>query len=180
MKRRERRDAEVRREEKIPLRPSASPLPPWSRPPRRFFLGVLILSLAWISLPLLAQDCNLNGVDDAADIKAGVSEDCNANGVPDACDVVPLTFGTLGDPLARAEVFPAMVTRMIGVGEKTGALEIMLMKIADFYDSEVRAMVDALTSLIEPLLIGLMGLVVGGIVIALFLPIIKLPTLINQ
>jgi type IV pilus assembly protein PilC len=86
---------------------------------------------------------------------------------------------TLGDPLARAEVFPPMVTRMIGVGEKTGALEIMLVKISDFYDSEVRAMVDALTSLIEPLLIGMMGLVVGGIVIALFMPILQLSSIVN-
>lgn len=85
---------------------------------------------------------------------------------------------TLADPLARAEVFPAMVTRMIAVGEKTGALETMLMKIADFYDSEVRATVDALTSLIEPLLIGMMGIVVGGIVIALFMPILQLSTIV--
>jgi len=86
---------------------------------------------------------------------------------------------TLADPLMRAEVFPAMVTRMIGVGEKTGALEQMLMKIADFYDSEVRATVDALTSLIEPLLIGMMGVVVGGIVIALFMPILQLSSLVS-
>ena len=59
---------------------------------------------------------------------------------------------TLADPLARAEVFPAMVTRMIAVGEKTGALETMLMKISDFYDAEVRATVDGLTSLIEPIM----------------------------
>jgi type IV pilus assembly protein PilC len=86
---------------------------------------------------------------------------------------------TLADPLARAEVFPAMVTRMIAVGEKTGALEIMLMKISDFYDSEVRALVDSLTSLIEPILIGLMGIVVGGIVIALFMPILQLSSLVS-
>jgi type IV pilus assembly protein PilC len=87
---------------------------------------------------------------------------------------------TLADPLARAEVFPAMVTRMIAVGEKTGALEVMLMKISDFYDSEVRALVDSLTSLIEPILIGLMGVVVGGIVIALFMPILQLSSLVSQ
>jgi len=87
---------------------------------------------------------------------------------------------TLADPLTRSEVFPAMVTRMISVGEKTGALETMLMKISDFYDSEVRATVDGLTSLIEPILIGLMGTVVGGIVVALFLPIIKLSSLVGQ
>lgn len=86
---------------------------------------------------------------------------------------------TLAEPLARAEVFPAMVTRMIAVGEKTGALEQMLMKISDFYDSEVRAMVDQLTSLIEPILIAMMGLVVGGIVIALFMPILQLSSLVQ-
>lgn len=86
---------------------------------------------------------------------------------------------TLADPLARAEVFPSMVTRMISVGEKTGALETMLMKIADFYDAEVRAKVDALTSLIEPILIGMMGLVVGSIVVALFLPILMLSSLVS-
>jgi type IV pilus assembly protein PilC len=87
---------------------------------------------------------------------------------------------TLADPLTRSEVFPAMVTRMIAVGEKTGALEQMLMKISDFYDSEVRATVDGLTSLIEPLLIGMMGLVVGSIVVALFLPILKLSSLVGN
>lgn len=86
---------------------------------------------------------------------------------------------TLAEPLARAEVFPAMVTRMIAVGEKTGALEGMLMKISEFYDAEVKATVDALTSLIEPILIGLMGVVVGGIVIALFMPILQLSSLVN-
>jgi len=87
---------------------------------------------------------------------------------------------TLAEPLARAEVFPSMVTRMIAIGEKTGALETMLMKISDFYDAEVRAMVDGLTSLIEPLLIGFMGIVVGGIVIALFMPIMKLSEIVSK
>lgn len=87
---------------------------------------------------------------------------------------------TLAEPLMRSGVFPAMVTRMISVGEKTGALEGMLMKIADFYDSEVKATVDSLTSLIEPLLIAMMGIVVGGIVIALFMPILELPQIINK
>jgi type IV pilus assembly protein PilC len=86
---------------------------------------------------------------------------------------------TLADPLARSEQFPAMVTRMISVGEKTGALEVMLEKIADYYDSEVKATVDSLTSLIEPLLIMLMGLIVGGIVIALFMPILQISTLVS-
>ena len=86
---------------------------------------------------------------------------------------------TLADPLARNGQFPTMVTRMIGVGEKTGALEVMLEKIADFYDAEVKAMVDALTSLIEPMLLVVMGIVVGGIIIGLFMPIMNLAQVIQ-
>lgn len=85
----------------------------------------------------------------------------------------------LADPLARSGEFPAMVTRMIGVGEKTGALEQMLTKIADFYDSEVKALVDNLTSMIEPILLVMMGIVVGGIIIALFLPIMSLSQIVS-
>ncbi len=87
---------------------------------------------------------------------------------------------TLAEPLARSGEYPSMVTRMIGVGEKTGALEQMLSKISDFYDSEVRAAVDGLTSLIEPILIMMMGIIVGGIVIALFMPILQLSSLVQQ
>lgn len=81
---------------------------------------------------------------------------------------------TLGEPLAVTRMFPAMVTRMISIGEKTGALEKLLMKIAEFYDQEVRATVKALTSMIEPLLICAMGLIVGFIVLSIFLPIIQI------
>lgn len=101
-----------------------------------------------------------------------------AKAVREAADSVR-NGDTLADPLMRSEVFPSMVTRMIGVGEKTGALEIMLAKISDFYDAEVKALVDSLTSLIEPILIGLMGVVVGGIVIALFMPILMLSQLVK-
>ncbi|MBI4558713.1 MAG: type II secretion system F family protein [Candidatus Hydrogenedentes bacterium] len=87
---------------------------------------------------------------------------------------------TLADPLARSGQFPSMVTRMIGVGEKTGALETMLTKVSEFYDSEVKAAVDALTSLIEPLLIMMMGIVVGGMLIALYMPLINMPALLNK
>jgi len=85
---------------------------------------------------------------------------------------------SLADPLARSGEFPPMVTRMIAVGEKTGALESMLFKISEFYDLEVKAMVDSLTSLLEPILILAMGIVVGGIIIALFMPIMNLSTII--
>ena len=67
-----------------------------------------------------------------------------------------------------------MVTRMISVGEKTGALEQLLLKISDFYDQEVDSTVASLTSLIEPMLIVLLGIIVGGMVIALILPIFGL------
>lgn len=80
----------------------------------------------------------------------------------------------LSQPLAKRKVFPPMVTRMIAIGERTGALEVLLEKIADFYDSQVKAMVKALTSLIEPLLIAFMGIVVGGVVLSIFAPIMSL------
>ena len=80
-------------------------------------------------------------------------------------------------PLAKSGVFPPMVTRMINVGEQTGQLEKMLSKIADFYDDQVDAAAGALTSLIEPLVIAFLGIVIGGIVVALFLPIFKISQL---
>lgn len=82
--------------------------------------------------------------------------------------------------LAKSGVFPPMVTRMISVGEQTGQLEKMLTKIADFYDEQVDAAASALTSLIEPLVIAFLGVVIGGIVIALFLPIFKITQLISH
>jgi type IV pilus assembly protein PilC len=81
---------------------------------------------------------------------------------------------SLSEPLAASPVFPAMVTRMIAIGEKSGALEHLLEKIATFYDEQVSAQVKALTSLIEPLMIGVMGFFVGTIVLAVFLPIFKI------
>ncbi|MBI3819129.1 MAG: type II secretion system F family protein [Planctomycetes bacterium] len=81
---------------------------------------------------------------------------------------------TLSGPLSEAKVFPPMVVKMISIGERTGALDALLEKIAHFYDQQVEAAVKGLTSMIEPLLIGVMGFVVGGIVLAVFLPIFKL------
>jgi type IV pilus assembly protein PilC len=86
---------------------------------------------------------------------------------------------TIAKPLSESPIFPPMVVHMVSVGEETGALDSMLIKIADFYDEEVSAMVEALTSLIEPLMIVFMGLVVGGILIALYLPMFKMITLIK-
>jgi type IV pilus assembly protein PilC len=87
--------------------------------------------------------------------------------------------GTLAEPLKTTPVFPAMVVHMISVGENTGALDAMLNKIADFYDDEVDSAVAALTSLLEPMMIVFLGVSVGGIVIAMYLPIFKMVTLIK-
>jgi len=83
-------------------------------------------------------------------------------------------------PLSKTGVFPPMVCRMIGVGETTGQLEKMLTKIADFYDEQVDAAAAALTSMIEPLVIAFLGIVIGGIVVSLFLPIFKITELISR
>ncbi len=84
----------------------------------------------------------------------------------------------VGDPLAaslgKQPVFPPMMVRMVSAGEATGKIDEMLEKMSDFWDEEIEATLDALTSLIEPLLIVVLGVIVGGIVIALFLPIFKL------
>jgi len=84
----------------------------------------------------------------------------------------------IADPLAKSGAFPPMVVRMIKVGEQTGELEKMLTKIADFYEDQVDAAVSGLTSLIEPLIIAFLGIVIGGIVIAMFLPVFKLTEII--
>jgi type IV pilus assembly protein PilC len=78
---------------------------------------------------------------------------------------------TIVDPLRESGVFPNMVTQMIGVGEATGAMDAMLQKIADFYEDEVDAATKNLLTLMEPMLIGFLGVVVGGIVISLYLPL---------
>lgn len=86
---------------------------------------------------------------------------------------------SIADPLARAKIFPPMVTRMVSVGEQTGELEKMLSKIADFYDEQVDASVSALTSMMEPLIIAFLGLVIGSIVICMFLPIFKITSVVS-
>jgi type IV pilus assembly protein PilC len=118
-----------------------------------------------------------------------------ASGVPilDGLDIVAKTAGnmiieealrkvraaitegkTIAEPLAESDVFPGMVTQMIAVGEETGAMETMLAKIADFYDEEVDAAVDALTAMLEPLMMVFLGGTVGGMLIAMYLPIFKI------
>jgi len=118
-----------------------------------------------------------------------------ASGVPilDALEIVAKTSGnvvieeiiyevrgsiaegqTIAEPLSENEIFPGMVIQMISVGEATGALDTMLEKIADFYDDEVDASVSALTSMLEPLLMLFLGGSIGGLVIAMYLPIFQM------
>ena len=118
-----------------------------------------------------------------------------ASGVPilDGLDIVAKTSGnviieealrkvrsgiaegrTIAEPLAESGVFPGMVVQMIAVGEETGAMETMLSKIADFYDDEVDAAVDALTAMLEPIMMVGLGGTVGAMLIAMYLPIFKI------
>ena len=86
---------------------------------------------------------------------------------------------SLAAPLANHPVFPPMVVQMMAVGEETGALDTMLEKVGTFYDKEVETMVEGLTSLIEPLLIVVLGITVGGMLVALYLPMFNVINLIN-
>jgi type IV pilus assembly protein PilC len=86
---------------------------------------------------------------------------------------------SLATPLAKHATFPPMVVQMMAVGEETGALEVMLAKVADFYDQEVEAAVASLTSLIEPILIAVMGAAVGGMVVALYMPLFNIINLVK-
>jgi type IV pilus assembly protein PilC len=118
-----------------------------------------------------------------------------ASGVPilDGLDIVSRTAGnvvveealldvkraisegkTIAEPLAESDVFPSMVVQMIAVGEQTGAMETMLSKIADFYDDEVDAAVDALTAMLEPAMMVGLGGTVGSLLVAMYLPIFKI------
>ena len=118
-----------------------------------------------------------------------------ASGVPilDGLDIVSRTAGnvvveealqdvkasisegkTIAEPLSECDVFPTMVVQMIAVGEETGAMENMLGKIADFYDDEVDTAVDALTSLLEPVMMVGLGGTVGALLVAMYLPIFKI------
>jgi type IV pilus assembly protein PilC len=87
---------------------------------------------------------------------------------------------SIGPSLAKHPIFPPMIIRMITAGESTGKVDVMLEKISDFYDSEIDATLSGLTSLIEPLLIAFLGVVIGGIVLAMFMPIFKLHELVSQ
>ncbi|WP_277959696.1 type II secretion system F family protein [Frigoribacterium faeni] len=86
---------------------------------------------------------------------------------------------SIAGPLTESGVFPSMVTQMISVGEDSGSLQTMLEKVADFYDQEVKSTTESLTALIEPLLIAFLGVVVGGMIVALYLPIFQITSLIK-
>ena len=85
---------------------------------------------------------------------------------------------TIAEPLAETDVFPPMVVQMIAVGEATGALDAMLAKIADFYDDEVDTAVDNMTALLEPFMMVFLGGIVGGMIIAMYLPIFKMASVV--
>jgi type IV pilus assembly protein PilC len=86
---------------------------------------------------------------------------------------------TISEPLAESGVFPTMVVQMIGVGEQTGALDAMLQKIADFYETEVDEAVETLTGLLEPAIMIFLAVVAGGIVISMYLPIFSLANVVS-
>lgn len=86
---------------------------------------------------------------------------------------------TIAEPLLESGIFPSMVVQMIAVGENTGALDSMLAKIADFYDDEVDAAVDSMTALLEPFMMVFLGTVVGGMIIAMYLPIFQMASTIG-
>jgi type IV pilus assembly protein PilC len=84
------------------------------------------------------------------------------------------TGTALTSAMVNAKVFPNMVLQMVSIGEETGALDSMLSKVADFYEAEVDDAVDALSSLMEPLIMAVLGVLIGGMVIAMYLPIFKM------
>ncbi len=86
---------------------------------------------------------------------------------------------TMADPLSESGVFPSMVCQMIAVGESTGALDLMLGKIADFYDEEVDQAVENMTAMIEPFMLVFLGVTIGGLVIAMYLPIFKMASVVS-
>ncbi len=102
--------------------------------------------------------------------------------IQDAIDQVSTSISqgdTIAEPLRECGVFPPMVVQMISIGEQTGSLDEMLSKIADFYDDEVDAAVEALTSAIEPVMIVVMGTMVGGMLVAMYLPIFKMASVVG-
>jgi type IV pilus assembly protein PilC len=87
---------------------------------------------------------------------------------------------SIAQPLAASPVFPSMVTQMISVGEDSGSLQQMLNKIGDFYDAEVESATEQLTAMIEPLMVAVLGVIVGGMIVALYLPIFQITSVIQN
>jgi type IV pilus assembly protein PilC len=111
---------------------------------------------------------------DALDITAKTSGNKTIEGALYSVRTAIAEGQTMAEPLSESGVFPPMVCQMISVGESTGALDAMLGKIADFYDEEVDQAVENLTSLIEPFMLVFLGVTIGGLVVAMYLPIFKL------
>ena len=86
---------------------------------------------------------------------------------------------TVAEPLTESKIFPPMVCQMVAIGENTGALDAMLKKVADFYEEEVDNAVANLTSLMEPLIMVVLGVILGGLVISMYLPIFQLGSLVS-
>ena len=86
--------------------------------------------------------------------------------------------GSIAAPLRDAPIFPPMVTQMIAIGEETGNLDAMLSKVADFYEQEVDEAVESLSSLMEPMIMVILGVLIGGLVVAMYLPIFKLGSVV--
>ena len=164
----------------------------WHKTPR----GALVIDGALLKMPIFGDLLRKVAISRFSRTLATLIQ----SGVPilESLDIVEKTIGnrvlevviqdvkntvrqgeSLAGPLEKSNVFPIMVTRMIAIGEKTGQMEKMLLKIAEFYDDQVDAAVEGLTSIIEPLIIGVLGIVIGFIVIALFMPIMNIVTLIK-
>jgi type IV pilus assembly protein PilC len=110
----------------------------------------------------------------AMEIVSDTSGNLVISGVIDQAKDSVRNGDSLSEPFGRSSVFPPMVVKMMAIGERSGALDALLEKIAEFYDQQVEAEVKGLTSMIEPIMIAIMGVIVGGIVLAVFLPIFKL------
>jgi type IV pilus assembly protein PilC len=145
-------------------------------------LGTLILKVAVAKFSRTFSTLVRSGVSvlNALDIVAKTSGNRVIEEVVLNCRTAVRDGEPISRPLTKSGVFPSMVCRMISIGEQTGQLEKMLSKIADFYDEQVDASVSGLTSIIEPMVILFLGVVVGGIVVSLFLPIFKITQLIAK
>ncbi|HEX4805094.1 MAG TPA: type II secretion system F family protein [Conexibacter sp.] len=156
---------------------SARGRPQWDRIRLRFpfKIGPVVQKIALARWSRTLSSLIASGVPilQAIEITGKTAGNAVVERVMDDVTVSVKSGGTISAPLRDAPVFPAMVCQMVGVGEETGALETMLAKIADFYEDEVAAAVKGLTSLLEPLMIIVVGAIVGFIVISMYMPLFK-------